>query len=83
MCYVDYSQTWQACILPTRLAPTAVLWKNGTLLWLHLPVSPVKGLSPYFEAIACLAQKSRIESRKYFGKESAVINVPYTKKQIE
>ena len=70
---------WQAYILPTRLAPTEVLWQNRPLLWLHLPVSPVKVLNPYFEAVVCLAQKSRIESRKYFGKKPAIINVPYTK----
>ena len=83
VCYIDYSQTWQACILPTRLTPTAVLWQNGPLLWMHLPVSPAKVLNPYFEAVACLAQKCRMESRKYFGKEPAVINVPYTKQQVE
>lgn len=55
----------------------------GPLLWLHLPISPVKVLNPYFEAVACLAQKSRIESRKYFGKETAVIIVFCTKQQIE
>lgn len=75
--------TWQVYILPTKLAPTAVLCQNGPLLWLHLPVSPIKVLNPYFEAVACLAQKSRMESRKYFGKEPVIINVPYTKQQIE
>ena len=83
VCYIDYSQTRQTRILPSKLAPTAVLWQNGPLLWLYLPVSPVKVLNPYFEAVACLAQKNKIESGKYFGKEPAVINVPYTKQQIE
>ena len=50
---------------------------------LHLPVSSVKVLNPYFEAVSCLAQKSRMESGRYFGKELAMINVPYTKEQTD
>ena len=80
---MGYSQTWQACILPTKVAPMAILWQSGPLLWLHFPVLPVKVLNPYFGAVACLVQRSRIESRKYFGKEPAIINIPYTKQQIE
>ena len=90
MCYtewqihcINYHQPWQACILPTKLTPPAVLWQNGPPLGLHLPVSPVKVLNPYFEIIACIAQKSRMESRRYFGREPAMINVPYTKQQID
>ena len=64
------------------LAPTVVLWQNGPLLWMHHPKSPAKVLHPHFEAIACLVQKSRMESRRYFVKEPAMINVPYTKQQI-
>ena len=50
---------------------------------MHLPVSPVKVLNPYFEAVACLAQKNRTESRRYFGRDPAVISVAYTKQQID
>lgn len=50
---------------------------------MHLSVSPVKILNLYFEEVACLAQKNRIESWKYFGKEPAIINVSYTKHQIK
>lgn len=35
--YVDYSQGWATYILAT-----AVLWQNGPLLCLHLPVSPAR-----------------------------------------
>lgn len=30
--YINYDQPWQACILPTKLTPMAVLWQNGPLL---------------------------------------------------
>ena len=43
----------------------------------------IKELNLYFEAVACLAQKNRIESRRYFGREPAVIYVAYTKQQID
>ena len=43
-------------MLPTKL--TVILWQNSLLLWLHLPVSPVRILNPYFEAVACLAQRA-------------------------
>lgn len=56
---------------------------NGLLLWLHLPILPVKVLNPYFEAVTCLAQKSRMESRRYFGRQPAMVNVQYTKQQID
>lgn len=57
---INYDQPWQACKLPTTLTPTAVLWQNCLLLWLHLPILPLKVLNPYFETATCLAQKSRI-----------------------
>ena len=44
---------------------------------------PFKVLNPYFEVVACLAQKSRVESRRYFGRETAMIKVAYTKQQSD
>ena len=80
---INCDQPWQAGILPIKLTPTAVLWKTGPLLWLCLPVWAIKVLNPYFEAVACLAQKSRMESRRYFVREPAMINISYTKQQID
>ena len=37
----------------------------------------------YFETVACLAQKSRMESRRHFGRKPSMINVPYTKQQTD
>lgn len=81
--YVDYTQPWEAYILPTNLTPTAVLWQKGPLRWIHLPVSPMKVLNPYHEAVALLVQLCRGESIKYFGKETQTITVPFTMQQID
>ena len=81
--YIDYSQPWTAYILATAHTPTAVLWQGGPLIWIHLPVSPARVLTPYYAAVAVLVQMCRTESRKYFGAEPRVIGVPFTKQQID
>lgn len=80
--YIDYAQPWEAYILPTNLTPTAVIWQKGPLRWIHLPVSPSKVLTPYYEAVALLVQQCREESIKYFGKEPHTVTVPFTMHQI-
>ena len=69
--------------MPTRLPTTTILWQKGKLLWLYLPLSPAKMLDPYFEAVACLVQKSQMESRQYFGGEPNMSNGPHAKQQID
>ena len=81
--YLDYTKSWAAYIFSTVHTPTAVLWQDGPLLWIHLPVSPSRVLTPYWEAVACLVQMVRTESKKYFGKEPALIGVPFTKQQVD
>lgn len=81
--YVDYTQPWEAYIVPTNLTPTAVIWQKGPLRWIHLPVSPVQVLNPYHEAVALLVQLCRGESIKYFGREPQTITVPLTMQQID
>lgn len=44
--YVDYSQGWAAYVQATTHTATAVLWQDGPLLWLHLPVLPARVLTP-------------------------------------
>lgn len=61
--YVNYERPWEIYVLPTPHTPTAVLWQDGPLLWLHLPVFPAQVLNPYYEAVTCLVEKSQIESR--------------------
>lgn len=58
--------------------PTAVLWQDGPLRWIHLHVSPARVLAPYYEAVQML----REESRKYFGAEPKDIIVPFTQQHI-
>lgn len=37
--YIDYSKPLEAYILATKHTPTAILWQEGPLRWIHLPVS--------------------------------------------
>lgn len=61
VCYIDY--IWETYVLTTLHMAMAVMWQRGPLLWLHLPASPVRVLNPYYEEVACLIQKSQIDSR--------------------
>lgn len=81
--YIIYDKLWQGWILRTKLTHTTVLCQNCLLLWLNLLILPTKVLNPYFKTVACFAWKSRIQSRRYFGREPAVVNIPYTKQQID
>ena len=78
--YINYNQPWHACISPTKLTSTAVLWQNGLLLWIQIRN---KLLNSYIESVGFLEQKSMMESRRYFGRDLAVIIVPYSKQQID
>lgn len=80
--YCDYTKPWSLCIFATQHAPTAVLWQDAPLRWIHLPSSPSKALMPYHEHIACLIQHGREDSCRYFGREPFLILVPYTQPQI-
>lgn len=79
--YLDYSKTWEAYILPTKHTPTAVLYQNGPLLWIHLPVSHAKVLTRYHEQVAIMIHMVRAESCQLIGQEPPCICQPYTKQQ--
>lgn len=81
--YLNYAKPWEAYILTTAHTPTAVLWQHGPLLWMPLPVSPARVLTPYHEAVGALVQISRVESNKYFGAEPQSIGIPFMKMQTE
>lgn len=81
--YCDYTRPWEAYVFATSHTPTAVLWQDGVLRWLHLSVTPARVLTPYYELIASLVQQVREESRRYFGKEPQRICLPYTKQQVD
>lgn len=80
--FCDYSRPWYACILATTHSPTDVLWQDRPLRWVHLPSSPARVLTPYYEHVAILIQHAREESCRYFGREPAAILVPYSQAQI-
>ena len=39
---IDESQPFDLCVFKTAQLPTAVLWQNGPLLWVHPNASPAK-----------------------------------------
>lgn len=81
--FLDYSKPLYVYILDTKHTPTAVLWQEGPLRWIHLHVAAQKNLTPYYEFVASLIQESSLEARKYYGKEPDSIVIPFTKTQIQ
>ena len=63
--YCDYTQEWGLYILPTKHTPTAVLFQGLPLRWLHLPASPSRVLTPYYDLVAALITLGRSESTVY------------------
>lgn len=52
-------------------------------MWLHLPVSPARILTLYFDQVATLVQMIRVEARRIIGKVPPTICLPYTKQQLD
>ena len=52
---IDESKSFELCVLKTAQLPTAVLWQNGHLLWVHPNASPAKIIEWYPNAVAQLA----------------------------
>ena len=52
---IDESQSFNLCVFKTAQLPTAVLWQNGPLLWVHPNASPAKIIDWYPNAVAQLA----------------------------
>ena len=52
---IDESKSFELCVLKTAQLPTAVLWQNGPLLWVHPNASPAKIIEWYPNAVAQLA----------------------------
>ena len=52
---IDESQPFDLCVFKTAQLPTAVLWQNGPLLWVHPNASPTKIIDWYPNAVAQLA----------------------------
>ena len=83
LCRIDVIQPFSLCVFKTRKLPTAVLWQNGPLLWIHPHASPQKIIDWYPAAIAQIALKGLKTSVSHFGKHPMVMIVPYTSLQIQ
>ena len=79
--YCDYSKPWGLFVFPSKHAPTAVLYQDAPLHWIHLPVSPSKVLTPFFDFVSLLIARGRRLSQETLGADPAYIYVPYTKEQ--
>lgn len=63
--------------------PTAVLWQNGPLLWIHPNASPAKIIDWYPNAIAQLALRGIKAAVTHFGQDPNSLIVPYTAAQVQ
>lgn len=52
--YCDYSKPWGLFVFPSKHTPTAVLYQDAPLHWIHLPVSPSKVLTSFFDFVSLL-----------------------------
>lgn len=80
---MDYKQPFALCVVATALLPTAVLWQDGPLLWIHPHASPVKSIEWYPAAIARLALKGLKAFIEHFGCSPSLLIVPYTMAQVQ
>ena len=80
---IDPDEPFEACVLPTELQPTAVLWQRGPLLWVHPGVSPKKVLEHYPTAVADLALECIKRAVQHFGQQPKNLRVPYSSQQLE
>uniref|UniRef100_A0A8C6MZI3 Uncharacterized protein n=1 Tax=Mus spicilegus TaxID=10103 RepID=A0A8C6MZI3_MUSSI len=80
---IEDSQPFSLCVFKTAQLPTAVLWQNGPLLWIHPNVSPAKIIDWYPDAIAQLALKGLKAAITHFGRSPYLLIVPYTAAQVQ
>ena len=79
--HCDYTKEWGLYILPSKHTPTAVLFQDSPLYWIHLPVSPAQVFTPYFGLVSNLVAKGRWDSRELLGRDPYFICLPFTKEQ--
>lgn len=78
--HIDYSKPLLLCILPTEEAPTAVLWQEGPLLWVHAHASIPKVIQYYPAAVATIAMIGIKLSLTYFAMQPQLLIQPYNPK---
>jgi hypothetical protein len=64
-------------ILRTINLPTAVLWQDGPLVWIHPHLSPNKTIEHYPTMVANMAHKGIRSSITHFRKMPGSIIIPY------
>lgn len=71
------------CILPTFGFPTAVLWQDGPLLWIHTKSLGLRTLTHYPSMVAEVAILGIKQCLSCFAVMPDKLIIPYTKEQME
>lgn len=80
---IDWSQPFALCVLDTKDLPTAVLWQQGPLLWVHPHASSKKIIDWYPAAVAQLAIRGLKAAITHFGVQPHLLIVPYNSQQVQ
>jgi hypothetical protein len=80
---IDESQPFNLCIFKTAQLPTAVLWQNGPLLWVHPNASPAKIIDWYPNVVAQLVLRGIKAAITHFGRDPNLLIIPYTAAQVQ
>lgn len=80
---IDYSKPLLLCVLPTEEAPTAVLWQEGPLLWVHAHASISKVIQYYPAVVATIAMIGIKLSLMDFALQPQLLIQTYNPKQIQ
>lgn len=80
---LQLQEPFDLCIFQTALLPTAVLWQQGPLIWIHPQASPTKTVEYYPSAVAKLALKGLKTAIIHFGVFPVKIITPYTMEQVQ
>lgn len=79
----DPKQPMELCVLKTAMLPSAILWQEGPLLWIHPQASPAKTVEHYPSAVATLSLKGIKTAITHFGISPTKLVVPYTAAQVQ
>ena len=80
---IEESQPFNLCVFKTAQLPTAVLWQDGPLLWIHPNASPARVIDWYPNAVVQLALHGLKAAVTHFGRDPKLLIVPYTATQVQ
>ena len=80
---IEESQPFDLCVFKTAQLPTAVLWQDGPLLWIHPNASLARVIDWYPNAVAQLALRGLKAAVTHFGRDPKLLIVPYTATQVQ